>query len=163
MFRRDYNHFIKDKEQFLKIKDHCFEPFEYLNKFILEDDVDLSRIFDLNKLPMGVKLFYHSHCQQKTIGAAEPTINVLKKIGLEVETSTVECCGMAGSFGYKKDYYDLSMKDAEDLFNQIRSAKEKNNILVLASGISCKDQISEGLGIKVIHPLELLAGILISN
>ena len=163
MFRRDYNHFIKDKEQFLKIKDHCFEPFEYLNKFILEDDVDLSRRFDLNKLPKGVKLFYHSHCQQKTIGAAEPTINFLKKIGLEVETSTVECCGMAGSFGYKKDYYELSMKDAEDLFNQIRSAKEKNNILVLASGISCKDQISEGLGIKVIHPLELLAGILISN
>ena len=163
MFRRDYKHFINDDERFSKIKDHCYEPLEYLHKLQLEDEIDFSQMFDLNKLPAGIKLFYHSHCQQKTIGADEPTISVLKKIGLEIETSNVECCGMAGSFGYKKDYYELSLKDAEDLFNQIKSAKEKSNILVLASGISCKDQISEGLELEVIHPLELLAGILFNN
>ncbi|MFZ0453615.1 MAG: LUD domain-containing protein [Ignavibacteriaceae bacterium] len=162
MFRRDYNHFIKDKDQFLKIKAHCYEPLEYLHKIILKEDFDFSRIFDLNKLPADIKLFYHSHCQQKTIGAAEPTVIVLKKIGFDIEISNVECCGMAGSFGYKKDYYEVSMKDAEDLFDQIKSAGEKNNILVLASGVSCKDQISEGLGIEVIHPVELLTRILIS-
>ncbi len=163
MFRRDYKHFIKDDEQFSKIKDHCYEPFEYLNKLHLEDDIDFSQVFDINKLPAGIKIFYHSHCQQKTIGAAEPTINVLKKIGFDIETSNVECCGMAGSFGYKKDYYEVSMKDTEDLFNQIKTLREKSNIKILASGISCKDQISEGLEIEVIHPIELLAGILLSN
>ena len=160
MFRRDYKHLLKDEEQFTILRNNCYEPFEYLHKFFPEDNIDASRLFDIKKIPDGTKIFYHSHCQQKTIGAAEPTIEILKKLGLDIETSEVECCGMAGSFGYKKDFYEVSMKDAEDLFNQIKSAGDKNNILVLASGISCKDQISEGLGIEVIHPLELLTRIL---
>jgi iron-sulfur cluster protein len=162
MFRRDYKHFIKDEEQFIKIKEHCYEPFEYLHKLIEGNEIQLDKIFDIKKAPADTKLFYHSHCQQKTIGAAEQTVEVLKKIGFEIETSNVECCGMAGSFGYKKDFYEVSMRDAEDLFNQIKSAGDQDNILVIASGISCKDQITEGLGIEVIHPAELLAKILIN-
>ncbi len=162
MFRRDYKHFVKDEEQFMRISDHCYEPFEYLHKLIAENDIRLDKIFDIKKIQADTKLFFHSHCQQKTIGAAEQTVEVLKKIGFEVETSGVECCGMAGSFGYKKDFYEVSMRDADDLFNQIKSAGDKNNVLVLASGISCKDQISEGLGIEVIHPVELLARILVT-
>lgn len=160
MFRRDYKHFINNEKQFINLKEHCFEPFEYLHKLIVKKDIRLINILDLKKLPAGVKLFYHSHCQQRTIGADRDTIEVLKNVGFDIETSNVECCGMAGSFGYKKDFYDLSIKDAEDLFNQIKSAGNKNNILVLASGISCKDQISEGLEHEVIHPLELLAKVL---
>ena len=162
MFRRDYKHLLKDEEHFQSLQNHSFEPLEYLHKLLLEDDIDASKIFDINKLPAGKKIFYHSHCQQKTIGADKDTIEVLKKTGLDIETSSVECCGMAGSFGYKKDFYEVSMRDAEDLFSQIKSAGDQNNVLVIASGISCKDQISEGLGIEVIHPLELLAGLLIN-
>ncbi len=161
MFRRDYKHFIKN-ERFIKIKNSCYEPFEYLQKLVNEENPDLSQIFDIKKLPGGTKLFYHSHCQQKTIGAADQTFEFLQKLGLEITASEVECCGMAGSFGYKKDFYDVSMRDAEDLFKQIKSAGDKNNILVLASGISCRDQISEGLGYNVMHPIELLAKILIA-
>lgn len=162
MFRRDYKHLLKDEEHFQSLQNHSFEPLEYLHKLLLEDDIDASKIFDINKLPAGKKIFYHSHCQQKTIGADKDTIEVLKKTGLDIVTSSVECCGMAGSFGYKKDFYEVSMRDAEDLFSQIKSAGDQNNVLVIASGISCKDQISEGLGIEVIHPLELLAGLLIN-
>ncbi len=160
MFRRDYKHFIKDEELFIKIKNHSYEPFEYLKKLLIEENINPNQIFDIKKLS-DHKLFYHSHCQQKTIGAADQTIELLQKLGFNVITSQVECCGMAGSFGYKKDFYEVSMRDAEDLFKQIQTAGDKDNILVLAGGISCKDQISE-MGYDVIHPLELLAKILVS-
>jgi Fe-S oxidoreductase len=161
MFRRDYNHLIKDEKLFTKLKNHCYEPFEYLQKIFADDNLEADQLFDISKLPAGTKLFYHSHCQQKTMGAADQTADLFRKLGLIVAESQVECCGMAGSFGYKKDFYEVSMKDAEDLFNQIKSEGDKNNVLVLASGISCKDQISEGLGYKVIHPVELLSKMLI--
>ena len=161
MFRRDYKNLLRDEEQFIKLKNHCYEPLEYLHKLFTAGDLNPDQIFDAKGLYSGTKIFYHGHCQQKTIGAADQTVEVLKKLGLNVVNSQVECCGMAGSFGYKKDFYEVSMRDAEDLFKQIQSTGDKNNIIVLASGISCKDQISEGLGYNVLHPAEFLAKILI--
>jgi len=68
---------------------------------------------------------------------------------------------MAGSFGYKKDFYDLSMAVGEDLFQQVRRAEDGAEPRALvASGTSCTEQLHAGLGRKVIHPVELLAAIL---
>ena len=75
--------------------------------------------------PHGTRLFYHSHCQQRTCNAATQTIEVLRAAGFDVVTSSVECCGMAGSFGYKRDYYELSMAVGEDLFAQVRHADQE--------------------------------------
>ena len=161
MFRRDYKHLLKNEEEFNKLRAHCYEPLEYLNDLATEEKTDLNKIFDTGKLPSGAQIFYHSHCQQKTIGAAVSTAEIFNKLGIKVIESRVECCGMAGSFGYKKDFYELSMRDAEDLFKQIQSAGSKEDIMVLASGISCRDQISEGLGCGVMHPVELLARLVI--
>jgi Fe-S oxidoreductase len=86
---------------------------------------------------------------------------VLQAAGFDVVTSSVECCGMAGSFGYKREYYELSMAVGEDLFAQVRRAEEKGGPRTLvASGISCHEQLSAGLGREVFHPAELLAGTL---
>ena len=68
---------------------------------------------------------------------------------------------MAGSFGYKKDFYDLSMAVGEDLFNQVRAAEaEGGRRTLVATGISCQEQLHAGLERKVFHPMELLAAIL---
>ena len=88
------------------------------------------------------------------MGLAEYSIAVLDACGYDVTTSDVECCGMAGSFGYKRQYYDLSMDVGENLGDQLRTADADR---VVASGTSCTDQIGDLLGADPLHPVELLA------
>jgi len=85
---------------------------------------------------------------------------LLRDIGFDVATSSVECCGMAGSFGYKKDFYELSMAVGEDLFRQVRKAEEEGDPRALfASGTSCTEQLRAGMNREVLHPVELLAAV----
>jgi Fe-S oxidoreductase len=65
------------------------------------------------------------------------------------------CCGMAGSFGYEKEHYELSMKIGElSLFPEIR--KKYPNTIITATGTSCRHQINHGTGEKSFHPIEIL-------
>ena len=86
---------------------------------------------------------------------------LLRQVGFDVTTSNVECCGMAGSFGYKKDFYELSMAVGADLFAQA-AKKEKDSAprALIASGTSCTEQLQAGMKRPVLHPVELLAAIL---
>lgn len=158
MFRRDNQHLLANGDQFERLRAHTFEPVEYVAKLIEQSGRRPQDVFDINRSPIGNKLFYHSHCQQKTIACAAPTEALLRGIGFDVVTSSVECCGMAGSFGYKKDFYELSMAVGEDLFQQVRKAEEDGKPrALLASGTSCTEQLHAGLHREVIHPVELLA------
>ena len=96
---------------------------------------------------------YHSHCQQRTMSLEAHTVAVLTECGYDVTTSDAECCGMAGSFGYKTQYYDLSMDVGENLAGQLRDAEADH---ILASGTSCTDQIGDLLASDPRHPIELL-------
>jgi len=95
---------------------------------------------------------YHSHCQQRTLDLEAPTVAVLERCGYAPETSSAECCGMAGSFGYKREYYELSMDVGERLASEVEGAET-----VVASGTSCGDQFETLLEREVPHPIELLA------
>jgi Fe-S oxidoreductase len=65
------------------------------------------------------------------------------------------CCGMAGSFGYEKEHYDLSMKIGDlVLFPTVRS--QDNSTIIAAPGTSCRHQIKDGTGRKALHPVEIL-------
>jgi Fe-S oxidoreductase len=91
-------------------------------------------------------------------------LTLLRAIGFDIVTSTVECCGMAGSFGYKKDFYELSMAVGVDLFQQVAEAEKGGGPLaLLASGTSCTEQLHAGTHRIVMHPIELLAAILIPS
>jgi Fe-S oxidoreductase len=117
-------------------------------------------IFDVRRSPVGSRIFFHAHCQQKTIGSAAPTEALLREIGFDVATSSVECCGMAGTFGYK-DYYDLSMAVGADSIQQVVAAeKDGGPRALIASGTSCTEQLRSGLKRLVQHPLELLTAVL---
>ncbi|MGH9702557.1 MAG: heterodisulfide reductase-related iron-sulfur binding cluster, partial [Candidatus Acidiferrales bacterium] len=113
-------------------------------------------IFDCARASGGKRVFYHSHCQQRTVGSAASTEDLLRAAGFDVVVSSVECCGMAGSFGYKKDYYELSMAVAQELFSQVAVAEEEGPRILLASGTSCREQLHAGLGRHAIHPIQLL-------
>jgi Fe-S oxidoreductase len=71
------------------------------------------------------------------------------------------CCGMAGSFGYEKEHYELSLKIGEMiLFPEVRKAPE--DVLIAAPGTSCRHHIEEGTGKKAYHPVEILYDALLS-
>jgi iron-sulfur cluster protein len=160
MFRRDFRHLLENKIQFERLRQHAFEPLEYIALLLKIFSRNPKDFFDVSRSPVGTKLFYHAHCQQKTIGAADATIALLCAIGFDVATSEVECCGMAGSFGYKKDYYDLSLAVGADLFQQVTTANASGTRALVASGTSCTEQLRSGTSREVIHPTELLAAIL---
>jgi iron-sulfur cluster protein len=161
MFRRDFSHLLDGKIKFQLLRASTYDPVEYIIKLLAKSGREPQEVFDVTRSPVGQKLFFHAHCQQKTIGCASPTESLLRQVGFDVVTSNVECCGMAGSFGYKKDFYELSMAVGADLFSQVAEAdKTGGKRSLIASGTSCSEQLQAGLKRPVLHPVELLAKIL---
>ena len=156
MLRQDYKKLLGNDELVEKIKNRCFDPVELLNKMYDEDRLDCNLLADRIK-KTETKIFYHGHCQMKSIGAGDEAPKLFERLGFEVYCSTAECCGMAGSFGYKKQYYDLSANVGKDLISQIERANlPESSKQVLASGTSCREQIRDLSGEEVLHPIEYL-------
>jgi FAD/FMN-containing dehydrogenase/Fe-S oxidoreductase len=107
-------------------------------------------------LASGRRVLLHSHCHQKALAGSAATVALLRCIpGAEVVEVDAGCCGMAGSFGFEAEHYDLSMSIGElRLFPAIRA--EAQDTIVVATGVSCRQQIEHGTGRRARHPLELL-------
>ncbi|MFB6223487.1 MAG: LUD domain-containing protein [Haloarcula sp.] len=150
MFTREYERLI-DESAFTDIAGNSYEVFEYVFGLL-----DNGASVDSLSTVTGAEIAYHSHCQQRTLGLEAHTVTVLEECGYDIVTSDVECCGMAGSFGYKSDYYELSM----DVGDRLRTQLEDDGIKdrpVVASGTSCLEQIDALLERQPRHPIELLA------
>ena len=108
------------------------------------------------------KIKLHGHCQQKALSSVAPSVKLLSfPENYTVEAIPSGCCGMAGSFGYEKEHYDLSMKIGElVLFPAVRKAPE--NTIIAAPGTSCRHQVKDGTGKKALHPVEVLYEALIA-
>jgi Fe-S oxidoreductase len=98
----------------------------------------------------------HGHCQQKAVGSLNATTTLLSfPENYRVEVIPSGCCGMAGSFGYEAEHYELSMQIGElVLFPAVRS--KSNDVIVAAPGTSCRHQIKDGTGKLALHPVEVL-------
>ena len=101
-------------------------------------------------------ILLHGHCHQKSIVGTAPVIEMLSlPKNYTVEEIDSGCCGMAGSFGYEKEHYKISMQIAErKLLPAVRA--QKHDTLIAASGFSCRHQINQGAGRSVLHPVEIL-------
>lgn len=104
----------------------------------------------------GKRIVLHGHCHQKAIAGTAATVALLRAIpGAEVAELDAGCCGMAGSFGFEAEHYDLSMRIGESrLFPALRA--EHENTVIAATGVSCRQQISHGTGRAASHPVEIL-------
>ncbi len=104
----------------------------------------------------ALKIKYHGHCQQKAIASTKPIIQMLSfPKNYTVKEIPSGCCGMAGSFGYEKEHYDLSMKVGElVLFPAVRNKDAEEEIV--AQGTSCRHQIEDGTQTHAKHPIEIL-------
>lgn len=102
------------------------------------------------------KIKLHGHCQQKALGLLNDSVKMLTlPANYEVEVIPSGCCGMAGSFGYEKEHYDVSMQIGElVLFPAVR--KQDNETIIAAPGTSCRHQIKDGTSREALHPVEIL-------
>jgi Fe-S oxidoreductase len=110
-----------------------------------------------NKFTQNAKsILLHGHCQQKAVGSLADSVKVLSfPTNYTVETIPSGCCGMAGSFGYEKEHYEVSMNIGElVLFPKVRA--HKNNCTIAAPGTSCRHQIKDGTGERALHTVEIL-------
>jgi FAD/FMN-containing dehydrogenase/Fe-S oxidoreductase len=105
----------------------------------------------------------HGHCHQKSMASMTPTKKALSlPKNYEVRMINSGCCGMAGSFGYEKEHYEVSMQVGElVLFSEVRKTEE--SVLIAAAGTSCRHQIKDGTGRKSMHPIEILYDALLSK
>ncbi|WP_248895975.1 LUD domain-containing protein [Haloplanus halobius] len=150
MFDREYERFLAE-DSAERLQEHSYEIMEYVYG-LLENGADA------DALPSGDgrEIAYHAHCQQRTLGLEGHTVAVLEDLSHDVVTSDVECCGMAGSFGYKDTYYELSMDVGDDLAEQFTTAETRDRTVV-ASGTSCLEQLDALLSRPSTHPVELIS------
>lgn len=152
-FRDEYIDLLRggEQEQARKIAENTFMIEEFLSK---EIDSGSIKAEDLSQEKM--KVLVHGHCHQKALSSMTPTMKILKTaMNVEVQMIPSGCCGMAGSFGYEKEHFDVSMQIGElVLFPKVRAANE--GTIVLASGTSCRHQIKDGTGKKAKHLVEIL-------
>ena len=98
----------------------------------------------------------HGHCHQKALASIVPTVRMLElPVGFTVQVIPSGCCGMAGSFGYEAEHFEVSQKVGElVLFPAVRSAGPE--VLIAAPGTSCRHQIKDGTGRVALHPAQIL-------
>jgi FAD/FMN-containing dehydrogenase/Fe-S oxidoreductase len=102
------------------------------------------------------EVFFHGHCHQKALIGMGPSMRLLAAAGCSVSESGAGCCGMAGSFGYEAEHYEVSRKIGEErLFPAIEQTGEETVIAV--AGVSCRQQIEHFTGRKPVHLAEVLA------
>jgi len=149
MFHREYGRLLDD-DPYEQLAVNSYEVLEFVYG-LLENGATTDDLRD----GAGERVAYHSHCQQRTLGLEDHTVAVLERCGFDVATSDVECCGMAGSFGYKSDYYELSVAVGDELAGQF-TTEDTVDRTVVASGTSCLEQLDHLLDRPSTHPVQLL-------
>lgn len=142
--------------------DALFETAKELSKKVFTIDEFIAREIDKGNITAqqfktekrAIQL--HGHCQQKALSSVAPTVKILSlPENYSVQTIPSGCCGMAGSFGYEKEHYDISMKIGElVLFPAVRNKTE--DTIIAAPGTSCRHQIKDGTKVIARHPVEIL-------
>jgi FAD/FMN-containing dehydrogenase/Fe-S oxidoreductase len=152
-FRDEYPDLLRgeEKEAAYRIATHTFTIEEFLSRELELGRIDLG-LFQEQKLL--IKL--HGHCQQKALSSLVPVKKILTRMGNnEVHLIPSGCCGMAGSFGFEEEHFDLSMKIGElVLFPTVR--KQPDNVIIAAAGTSCRHQIKDGTSKNALHPVEII-------
>jgi FAD/FMN-containing dehydrogenase/Fe-S oxidoreductase len=110
----------------------------------------------------GRRILFHGHCHQKALAGTAATMALLRSIpGADVIEVDAGCCGMAGSFGFEAEHYELSMRIGElRLFPAVRA--EAGETIIAATGVSCRQQIEHGTGRPAQHPLEIIRQVLLT-
>ncbi len=150
-FRDEYIRLADDKTSAEKIAKNTFTFEEFLSKEIEKGNID-KRLFTSEKKTLKI----HGHCHQKALSSTQASFQILNlPEKYSVTIMNTGCCGMAGSFGYEKEHYEVSMQVGEDtLFPKVRNCSSETEIA--AAGTSCRHQIYDGTKRIAKHPITIL-------
>lgn len=150
-FRDEYLRLASDKENAERISQNAFTIEEFFKKEIIDGKITPDLFSEETK-----EIKIHGHCHQKSLSSVEATfamLNLPKNNTVTIYNSG--CCGMAGSFGYEKEHYKVSMQMGEDtLFPKVRNTGA--NVKIAAAGTSCRHQIYDGTKREAQHPVSIL-------
>lgn len=153
-FRDEYPDLLRDslQEKAKQMGEHCLLLDEFLAAEWDAGKIESGKHFQ----PLGKTIHLHGHCHQKALSSLTPTVKILKHLaGCEVRVIPSGCCGMAGSFGYEKEHYELSQQIGELVFfPKVRKASEDD--IIAAPGTSCRHQIHDATERVAFHPATLL-------
>lgn len=145
VFRDELPALFPDDEQARALSKQVFTLGEFLDKHAPE--MPLPKLYR--------KAILHGHCHQKAVIGMTAEASVLAKAGVEHETPDTGCCGMAGSFGFEREHYDISVKCGERvLLPAVQSAPR--DTFIVTDGFSCREQIGQLTDRKALHLAELL-------
>ena len=155
-FRDEYKRFCPDTETTNTIALNSFLVEEFLSVEMQKGTLSADQF---TKDEKTVKI--HSHCHQKALSNQKVTFDVLNlPENYKVSIISSGCCGMAGSFGYEKEHYEVSMQIGElKLFPSVRKSSE--DTIISANGTSCRHQIYDGTKRRALHPVTILKNALI--
>lgn len=152
-FRDEYPDLVdEDKmEDAVKLASNAFLIEEFLAKEMQDNKIRKEQFSDSKR-----KIKFHAHCQQKAWNVDKSSEVIMSfPVNYEVEKIFSGCCGMAGSFGYEREHYNLSMRIGNlILFPEV--SKQPFEIVVAANGTSCRHQIKDGTNRTALHPIEVL-------
>lgn len=152
-FRDEYPDLVGNmlKEEAIKLAKNTL----LFEEFIMEE-AEKGKILPSHFVQDYKEIKLHGHCQQKSISSIIPTLQMLSlPVNYKISEIPSGCCGMAGSFGFEKEHYELSMKVGElVLFPAVRESSTE--ILIAANGTSCRQQVKDGTGRTALHPVEII-------
>jgi len=150
-FKDEYLKLADDKTSAENIAAHTLLIEEFL-----QNEIELGHIKPDQFTLEAKEIKFHGHCHQKAMSNQLSSFSVLNlPKNYKVTIIPSGCCGMAGSFGYEKEHYNVSMQVGEQtLFPAIRKAKD--NVVIAANGTSCRHQIKDGTSREAKHPISIL-------
>lgn len=150
-FRDEYHRFYLEEDKVKSLSNNSWLLEEFLAEEIANGRITNKRF---TKEAKTIKI--HAHCHQKSLSNQKVTFDMLNlPENYTVTIISSGCCGMAGSFGYEDEHYELSMKIGElKLFPAVK--KSGPNTVIAANGTSCRHQISDGTGVRAYHPVTIL-------
>ncbi len=150
-FKDEYIKLADDKEAAKSIAEHTF----LIEEFI-QQEIELRNIRPQQFTLEGKTIKFHGHCHQKALANQKSSFDILNlPANYKVTIIPSGCCGMAGSFGYEKEHYEVSMQIGEQtLFPAVRKTSEET--VIAANGTSCRHQIKDGTGKLAKHPITIL-------
>ena len=155
-FRDEYLRLADDIETAKKLAKNTFTIEEFIASEIQKGNITSQQFTTKEKT---IKI--HTHCHQKSLSNTNATFEMLNiPKNYKVTLFNTGCCGMAGSFGYEKEHYDISMKIGENsVFPKVRNTPKEIDIAV--AGTSCRHQILDGTNRKTSHPVSILLNALV--
>ena len=147
MIKHDYGHLlsIPGSEEVAR---HLFDVFEFLR------NLTESNAFNTNFRELSLKAAYFPPCHLRALGIGLPALEILRLIpGLKIDPIMADCCGMGGTYGFKKEKYELSQEIGRDLTEAVDRLKPQ---IILTDCEGCRLQIRHLTGLKVLHPIQIL-------